>query len=138
MKMENGPRPDMAEKWDVGIISHFGSRFSDMSGLGHFRSPFLFSPECLCWADCHSVNGLFNCKSTRLSKTLLPIFFRHFCGGGLVFCLPFCLSERQKQHILAILRQKGKSEETKRKTKIGRAFLVEKVHFSPNFKQIFA
>ena len=28
-------------------------------------------------------------------------------GGGLVFSLPFCLFEKQKQHALAILRQKG-------------------------------
>ena len=45
---------------------------------------------------------------------------KYFYGRGLVFCVLFWLLARQKQHLLAILRQK--SEETKRKTKIGRAF----------------
>ena len=45
---------------------------------------------------------------------------------------------KAKQHILAILRQKGKREGTKSATKIGRAFFGRKVHFFPSFKQNIA
>ena len=46
----------------------------------------------------------------------------------------FGLLQGKKQHLLAILRQ---NRETKRKTKIGRAFFGRKVHFFPSFKQNF-
>ena len=48
------------------------------------------------------------------------------------------LFARQKQHILAILRQKREKGRNKRKTKLGRAFLVEKCTFFPNCKPFFA
>ena len=54
-------------------------------------------------------------------------------GGGLIFCLPVWLLERQKQHSLAILRQKEKSEGAKRTTKIGRAFFGSKNALFPQF-----
>ena len=58
--------------------------------------------------------GLLQC-----TKTADPQIRKN--GGGLVFCLPFCLLERQNQHILAVLRQKkGK----------GKLVVVEKCTFS--------
>ena len=49
--------------------------------------------------------------------------------------LAFC---RQKQHILAILRQKRGKGRSKKEDQIGRAFFGRKVHFFPSFKHIFA
>ena len=67
----------------------------------------------------------------------MKVLFIYVFGGGLVFCLRFWLFARQKQHILANFEaKKGKREETKRKTKIGRAFSGRKVHFFPNLSNI--
>ena len=57
--------------------------------------------------------------------------------GGLVFCLRFCLFERQKQHILAILRQKRKKGRNKKEDQTFRAFFGQKVHFLSSCKQNF-
>ena len=49
----------------------------------------------------------------------------------------FLVFERQKQHILAILRKKEKGR-NKKDDQIGCAFFGRKVYFFPNFKPIFA
>ena len=49
----------------------------------------------------------------------------------------FGFLQGKKQHIFAILGQKGRREEAKRKTKIGRAFFGRQVHFFSSFKQNF-
>ena len=61
----------------------------------------------------------------------------YFYGGGLVFCLRFWLFERQKQHILATLRQKREKGRNKKEDQNWSCFSWSKVHFFPSFKQHF-
>ena len=55
-------------------------------------------------------------------------------GGGLVFCLPFCLFARQKQHILAILKQKRERGRNKKDDQTWSCFFWPKSALFPQFQ----
>ena len=123
----------------VRVLGPYGWELSDSRGMNprnltRNTGTKIWQTICIL-VSCQGVLTFVGQKGGQMTSSQGPwcvYIYIYIYGGGLVFCLFFWLFARQKQHILAILRQKkGKGKKQKERPKLVVLFLVEKCTFSP-------
>ena len=97
----------------------------------------LAAKSCFCPFFRPKVTKLGICQLPKTAKIWITewavAIYIYICGRGLVFCLRFWLFERQKPHILAILRQKREKGRSKKEDQNRSCFFWSKSALFPQF-----